>query len=130
MYDNSGVDVTAEPFCAEFTDKGIRNSNGYVENSGYSMQTLRSLLYVLCATEPGTFYLGAIRETDRRSPEIKVFNECCVFFPYFDNQKRFHVVIYKDGNAVSFDEFYSRYYRDFISLVKVQATEEFYPSDY
>ena len=130
MYDNSGVDVTAEPFCAEFTDKGIRNSNGYVENSGYSMQTLRSLLYVLCATEPGTFYLGAIRETDRRSPEIKGFNECCVFFPYFDNQKRFHVVIYKDGNAVSFDEFYSRYYRDFISLVKVQATEEFYPSDY
>lgn len=130
LYNNSGVDVTIEPFCAEFTEKGIRNSNGYVENSGYTVQTLKSLLYILAATEPGTFYFGAIRETDRRSPEVKVFNECCVFFPYFDNHKRFRIVIFKDGAEISFDEFYSRYCKDFVSLVKVQTTEDFYPADY
>lgn len=129
LYNNSGVDVTVEPFCAEFTEKGIRNSNGYIENTGYSVQALKSLLYVLASENPETFYFAAIRETDRRSPEVKVFNECAVIFPYFDSQRRFHAVIYKDGAEMSFDEFYSRYCLDFVSLVKVQTTEEFYPAD-
>ncbi len=128
MFDNSGVDVTIEPFCAEFTEKGIRNSNGYIENTGYSVQTLKALLYVLASSNPDTFYFAAIRETDRRSPEVKVFNECCAIFPYFDNKGRFHTTIYKDGAEIGIDEFYSRYCLDFVSLVKVQTTEEFYPA--
>lgn len=128
LYKDSGVDVNIEPFCAELTEKGIKNSTGYIENNGYSVQVLKSLLYVLASTEPQLFYFGAIRETDRRSPEIKVFNESCVFFPYFDSQKKFKVVIFKDGQQMGFEEFYSRYYLDSVSLVKVQTTEDFYPA--
>lgn len=128
LYKDSGVDVKIEPFSAELTEKGIRNSTGYIENNGYSVKVLKSLLYVLSAMEPQIFYFGAIRETDRRSPEVKVFNECCAFFPYFDSQKHFKCVIFKDGSEISFDDFYSRYYNDSISLVKVQTTEYFSPA--
>lgn len=128
IYKNSGTDVTIEPFCAELTDKGINNSLGYVENSGYQVKAIKPLLYVLACENPGLFYFGAIRETDRRSPEVKIFNECCVFFPYFDSKKRFNCTIFKDGSEISLEDFLSRYYSDFVSLVKVHTTEQFYPN--
>ena len=87
------------------------------------------MLYILAVTEPETFYFGAVRETDRRSPEVKVFNECCVFFPYFDDKGRFKCVIFKDGTEISYDEFFSRYCLDFVSLVRCQATEQFFPAE-
>ncbi len=127
LYNESGTDVTIEPFTSEMTEKGIVNSTGFMENTGYSMHSLKALLYILAVTEPETFYFGAIRETDRRSPEVKVFNECCVFFPYFDEQSRFKCVIFKDGEELSFDEFYGRYILDFVFLTRVPAVEEFYP---
>jgi hypothetical protein len=83
----------------------------------------------LAATNPQLFYFGAIRETDRKSPEVKIFNECCAFFPYFDSQKRFKCDVFKDGAQMSFEEFFSRYCLDSVSLVKIQATEEFYPAE-
>lgn len=129
LYKDSGVDVTIEPFCAELTEKGIQNSTGYIENNGYSVKMLKSLFYVLAAQNPQIFYFGAIRETDRRSPEVKIFNECCAFFPYFDNQKRFKCEVFKDGSQMTFEEFFSRYCLDSVSLVKIQASEEFYPDD-
>lgn len=129
LYKDSGVDVTIEPFCAELTEKGIRNSFGYIENSGYSVKMLKPLLYVLAAQNPQLFYFGAIRETDRRTPEVKIFNECCAFFPYFDSQKRFKCEVFKDGSQMSFEEFFSRYCLDSVLLVKLHAAEEFYPAD-
>jgi len=129
LYNESGVDVTVEPFTAEFTEKGIVNSTGYVENTGYQVRCLKAMLYILAVTEPETFYFGAVRETDRRSPEVKVFNECCVFFPYFDDKGRFKCVIFKDGTEISYDEFFSRYCLDFVSLVRCQATEQFFPAE-
>ena len=128
LFNESGVDVKLEPFTAEITEKGIINSAGYIENSGYQVNCLKSMLYILAVTEPETFYFGAIRETDHKSPEVKVFNECCVFFPYFDDKGRFKCVVFKDGSEISFDEFYSRYCLDFVSLTRCQATEQFFPA--
>ena len=129
FYRDSGVDVTVEPFCAELTDKGIVNSSGYIENNGYSVRMLKPLLYVLAAENPQIFYFGAIRETDRRTPEVKIFNECCAFFPYFDSQKRFKCAVFKDGAQMSLEEFFSRYCLDSVSLVKIHAADEFHPAD-
>ena len=127
LFNESGVDVDIEPFAARFTEQGIKNTEGYIHDSGYSVQALRALLYVLAATEPETFYFGAIRETHRKTPEVKVFNECVALFPYFDSEGHFQLVIFKDGTTIPYDEFFSRYCLDTISLVKVRATNEFYP---
>lgn len=127
MFDNSGVDVCEEPFVCELTENGLVYSTGYIHNSGYSMQSLKSLLYVLAVTEPETFYFGAVRETHRKTPEVKVFNECVVFFPFFDEKGAFQCVAYKDGQSISLEDFYNRYCLDRISLVRVKASKEFYP---
>ena len=125
---NSGVDVRIEPFCSEFTDEGIKNLAGFIPNSGYSCRYLKALLYVLAATESETFYFAAIREVDRtRNPEVKVFNNCAVFFPYFDSNGNFQVTIFKDGAEISFDDFYARYSKDFVYLTRCACTESFYP---
>lgn len=127
-FDNSGVDVTIEPFCSEFTEKGILNLAGFIPNTGYNSKYLKALLYVLAVTEPETFYFGAIREVDRtRNPEVKVFNNCAVFFPYFDTNGNFQVVVFKDGAEMKFDDFYQRYCADFVYLTRCACTENFYP---
>lgn len=127
LYNESGVDVKIEPFAAELTDNGIQNISGFIKNTGYSVKQLKPMLYVLAVTEPETFYFAAIRETDRRTPEVKVFNECAVIFPYFDARGRFQCTIFKDGREIPLDRFYSRYYRDYIFLTRARCTEKFFP---
>lgn len=126
-YEDSGVDVEIEPFSAELTDKGIKNVSGYIKDSGYSVKALRSLLYVLAATEPGTFYLASMRETSRHGKEIKAFNECAAIFPYFDSDRKFRIVVFQDCAEVNFESFCNRFYYDTVNLVKIQGTERFFP---
>ncbi len=127
-FEDAGVDVTIEPFCAEFTSQGIQNLSGFVANTGYSAKYLRPLMYVLAATEPETFYFGAIRETDRtRTPEVKVFNNSAVFFPYFDSEGHFDVAVFKDGLELSFEDFLRRYSADSVFLARASCTERFFP---
>ena len=128
LYNEAGVDVSIEPFSAEMTAQGIKNISGFIKDNGYAMTTLKPLLYVLAASEPETFYFAAIRETDRRTtPEVRVFNECAVFFPYFDEKGHFQCSVFKDGAEISFERFYSRYYKEFIFLTRARCSEQFFP---
>lgn len=127
LYDKSGVDVTAEPFCAEITEKGVRNFSGCVPNTGYAVSALKALLYTLAATEPDTVYFGAIRQTDRKTPEVKVFNECAALFPYFDPEGRFRCAVFSRCEEIPFADFCRRYGQDFIFLTRARCTEQFFP---
>ncbi len=126
-YKDSNVDVQIEPFCAELTENGIKNTFGFIKDSGYSVTALKSLLYVLSVTEPHTFYLAAIRETSRYSPEVRAFNECAAIFPYFDKNKKINIAIFKDCQELDFESFYNRFCIDYVNLVKIQATDKFAP---
>lgn len=127
LYNESGVDVSIEPFSFELTDKGVEGAVCFIQNSGYSVKKLKPLLYILASSEPESFYFMAIRETDRKSPEIKVFNDCAVVFPYFDSDGNFKFIIFKDGVEVSYDDFYSRYCKDYVFLTRSRCTEQFFP---
>ena len=129
MFNQSGVDVTINPFASSIKDKGVATSVTFIENTGYRIQVLKSLLYVLAATEPDTFYLGAIRETDRSvSPEVTVFNQNAVFFPYFLDDGTFACIVYMNGNKLTLDEFMRLYQSDFLYLTKVKSNEQFFPA--
>ena len=127
-FKNSGVDVTRNLFSAINTPDGIKSQVTFIENTGYSVSALKSLLYVLAATESGSFYFGAIRETDRTvSPEIKVFNDCAAFFPYFDEKGVFGCYVFINGKPKSLDDFILYYSQDYVYFTRVRATERFYP---
>ena len=128
MFNQSGVDVTINPFASSITDKGVANTVTFVENSGHTVSVLPSLLYVLAATEPGTFYFGAIRGADRTvSPEIRAFNECVAFFPYFHDDGGFACSVFINGREMTLENFCYYYADDFVYLTRVKSSERFFP---
>ena len=142
-YPDSDVDVRLEPFVAESTPGGVARVTGYLADNGYSMTQLRALLYVLAVTDPGKFYFGAIRDTDRSRtvqtvaadgtrttehlPEVKVFNTCVALFPYFDDNGRFACAVFADGAEYELSSLIAQYRKEFIHLVRVNASDQFYP---
>jgi len=128
LFNQSGVDVTVNPFASTISDKGVANIVTFIENTGYSVSVLRSLLYVMASTEPGTFYFGAIRGTDRTvSPEIKAFNECAAFFPYFRDDGGFNCAVFMNGREMTLEDFCLLYEDDFVYLTRAKSSEQFFP---
>ena len=129
LFNQSGVDVTINPFASSITEKGVANTISFVENSGYTVKVLTSLLYVLAATEPGTLYFGAIRGTDRTvTPEIMAFNECVAFFPYFREDGSFACNVFMNGREMTLENFCFYYADDFVYLTRVKSSEQFFPN--
>lgn len=128
LFNQSGVDVTVNPFASSITDKGVANTVTFVENSGHTVAVLPSLLYVLAATEPSTLYLAAIRGTDRTvSPEIMAFNDCVAFFPYFQEDGSFACNVFMNGREMSLENFCYYYAEDFVYLTRIKSSERFFP---
>ena len=128
MYNESGTDVTINPFAATISGAGTLNTVTFIEDTGYNVSVLKSLLYVLAATESGNFYFGAIRETDKTiPPEIKVFNDCVAFFPYFSSNGSFGCFVYMNGKQISLDDFCMIYPDSYVYLTRARASNNFYP---
>ena len=129
LFNQSGADVTINPFASSITDKGVANTVTYVENSGYTVPVLHSLMYVLAATEPGTLYFGAIRGADRTvSPEVMAFNDCVAFFPYFREDGSFACSVFMNGREFTLEDFCLFYADDFVYLTRVKSSERFFPN--
>lgn len=130
-HNTSGCDVLVEPFSSEVSATGqLANSLGYLKDSGYRIDTIKGLLYVLAATEPGKMYLGAVRQNNRttaESPEVHFFTESVAIFPYFDAYNRFEVVIFEKGQEISLETFMDRYRDSYLHLVRINASERFFP---
>lgn len=126
-FNESGVDVTIEPFATGLTDNGIVNTVTFIKDCGYNIDVLRSLLYVLANTEPGTIYFGAIRETDYRSPEVKVFNKNVVLMPYFETNGLFNCYVFINGTEMTLSDLLSRFRKDFVYLTRVRSNDTFFP---
>lgn len=136
MYKDSGVDVSVEPFAAKWTDKGVQSEVGYIKNTGYKIQYLKPLLYVLATTNPQNFYLAAIRQTGGGSgaPEVKVFNDAAAIFPYFDSDGKFKAVVFYDGVEYTLRQFCDsfagqRTNDSFAHLTRVKTSAKFYPQE-
>ena len=126
-FNESGVDVTIEPFATGLTDNGIVNTVTFIKDCGYNIDVLPSLLYVLANTEPGIIYFGAIRETDYRSPEVKVFNKNVVLMPYFETNGLFNCYVFINGTEMILSDFLSRFKKDFVYLTRVRSNDTFFP---
>ncbi|MBR5965156.1 MAG: hypothetical protein IK015_03490 [Treponema sp.] len=134
LYKDSGVDVSIEPFAVRWTDKGFQNAAGYIANTGYRVQYLKPLLYVLATKYPQYFYLAAIRQTDRGKGgnEFSVFNDAAAIFPYFDADGKFKAVVFYDGREYSLQQFCSSFEKSngaFVHLVRVKTSAKFYPQE-
>ena len=130
-YNTSGCDVKTEPFASKIDENGaLLHSVGYLDNTGYKISDIKSLLYVLTSIEPGRFYLGAVRQGDtsaENQPDLHFFTESVVIFPYFDTADRFNVVIFEDGKELSLETFMAKFRDSYVHLVRVNSSERFFP---
>ena len=126
-FNESGVDVTTEPFATGLSASGVVNTVTFIKDTGYDVDFLKSLLYVLANTEPGTIFFSALRQTDYRSPEVKVFNNCVLLMPYFETNGRFNCYVFMNGTEMTLEDFVNQYRDDFIYLTRVRSSEQFFP---
>lgn len=130
MYNESGMDVKVEPFSGELAEDGtVHQSIGYIENCGYQIARLRSLLYVLAVSDPSYCYLAAVRQSfqNGNDPELYMFNEAAILFPYFDAKGTFNCVVFENGKELSLSQFVSRYDNCFVHLTRVLTSRDFFP---
>ncbi len=131
LYEQTGVDVTIEPFSSEVTDEGILLTAGYLKNTGYNIDKLQSLLYVLGVSNPTYCYLAAIREkingVEGKSPELYVFDKSAAIFPYFDKEGRFMCTVFENGTEMSLETFVKSHPGCYVHLTRVLTSSKFNP---
>ena len=118
VFETSGVEVKNVPF-----------NNIYSETAGYEITALKPLMYTLAVTEPGRFYLGAIRHTVKRGEgqEVSVYTECAAFFPVLDKEGRFALIIFENGKELSFSDFIKAHENDTVHLTRITSSANFFP---
>ncbi len=128
FWEKSGVDVKIAPFSAEMTEKGLSPAVGYVKNSGYRIDCLKSILYALAVKEPGYCYLAAIRRKVPGSyPEVLKFDRAAVIIPYFDKSGHFVCNVFENGQELTLSAFARKYKDSFVHLVRVRCEDHFDP---
>ncbi|MBP5158538.1 MAG: hypothetical protein ILP18_11785 [Treponema sp.] len=125
--DETGVDVTVEPFVSDIVDGGELRSVGYIQDTGYSITELKSLLYVLAVTECQYIYFGAIKSGSKAGGGDSVFNNCAVFMPYFDDNGSFDCIVFEQGKEYVLDAFLDLHGDSFVHLERVKSTDYFQP---
>ncbi len=133
VYDRntSGADVKTDAFAYYIDADGVPKNTGYAFNSGYPVELLKPLFYVLAVTEADRFFLGAVRQgtvqTSAGTAERQVFTGTAAFFPWFDSQGRFQLSVFEKGEEYTIDEFAKKYRGGFVSLVRIKASRDFFP---
>lgn len=129
-YNETGLDVTFEPFAGVSTESGIAQVFGYTKDTGYLIKNIRALLYVLAQRESNYFYIGAIR---RESPvPVKkgvpnyIFDRTAIFFPYFAEDGRFDCIIFENGEEIPLKTFIEQNKKNFVHLSRFMASEKFF----
>ncbi|ULQ60558.1 hypothetical protein K7I13_04510 [Brucepastera parasyntrophica] len=112
--DSSGADITVSV---------LAGRPGYFKNVGYEMQDLLPLLYWLAVHEPGHLYLGAVSR-ERGEPPMRQFHHVAVFFPHFDKNGTFSVVVFENAEETDINRFIRVNSDAFINLVRVKIPED------
>ena len=136
LYSESGMDVTIEPFNGEVGADGVtvEQAVGYIADTGYQIERLRPLLYVLAVSEPTYCYIAAVRRRSdgastktAQEPEVYKFDQIAVLFPYFDKTERFNCIVFENGKELSLSQFAAKYRGSFVHLSRVLTSRDFYP---
>ena len=127
----SGADVKTDAFAYYIDADGVSKNTGYAADSGYPVELLKPLFYVLAVTEADRFFLGAVRQSTMQAEaetfERQAFTGTAAFFPWFDSQGRFQLSVFEKGEEYTIGEFAEKYRGGFVSLVRVKASQEFFP---
>ena len=99
----------------------------YIEDVGYDVHDLHTLLYLLAIREPNTFYLGSINKDFGNDPPLRQHFHIALFFPYFANDGTLQVTIFERNFETNIDLFIERNREHQIHLVRLESSSQFQP---
>ena len=97
----------------------------YRENLGYELEKLKTLLYLLAVRNPGAVYMGAVNSPFGEDPVLWQFHHVALFFPWFDRNGDFQLVVMETGERSSLENLNFRYPDSFVHLSRVRVPSRF-----
>lgn len=104
----------------------LRSYPGFLQNAGYGIEGLHSLLYMLAVNEPGHIYLAAVND-EQGTPRLRQFFHVAVLVPYFNEYGEFQVACFESAEETSFSKFKTRYPGGYVNLSRVPVEARFDP---
>ncbi len=99
----------------------------YVNNVGFPVKSLKTVLYELAVSDPEYFYLGAVNMITDNPPGLRKYLHVIVLFPAIDSLGRFSYVILSRNKEISLKELEMQYPDSFVHLVRIRADNHFDP---
>jgi hypothetical protein len=107
----------------------VRDAPGfaYVDDVGYAIADLTTVLFRLARAAPGRIYLGSVNRPAPGDPGLRLHDHVVVLLPYVDKGRAFRVAVFESSAERSVDSLAERYPSDFIHLVRFDARGDFHP---
>jgi hypothetical protein len=107
----------------------VRDAPGfaYVDDVGYAIADLPTVLFRLARTAPGRIYLGSVNRAAPGDPGLRQHEHLVVLLPYVDAGRVFRVAAFERSSETSTGSLLKRYPSDFIHLVRFDARGDFDP---
>jgi hypothetical protein len=102
----------------------------YVEDVGYPVEDLPTILYLLARRDPGAIYLGSVSsspDAGAASGGIRQHHHVVALFPYVDGRGIFREVVMERNVETSLESVRTRYPGSFVHLVRLDSAGEFAP---
>jgi hypothetical protein len=115
---------TGELQPVEAMDVGDVDLFPYVEDVGYPVESLRTILSILSRREPGTFYLGSVNSSPGPGAGpggLRQHHHVVVLFPYVDQAGLFRSVVMERNVESTVDSLAARYPGSSVHLVRVSS---------
>lgn len=97
----------------------------YVEDRGYRVKDLKSLMYTLALKDPDYFYLGAINGNWGSQPVLLQYYHIVSIFPRISESGRFEPIVFERNVESSIDSLIRRYPNEYIHLIRIKASKDF-----
>jgi hypothetical protein len=104
----------------------LRSYPSFLQNAGYGIEGLHSLLYTLAINEPGHIYLAAVNE-EQGTPPLRQYFHVAVLVPYFNEYGEFQVACFESAEETSFNVFKTRYPGGYVNLSRIPVEAAFDP---
>ncbi|MEM5947943.1 hypothetical protein WKV44_05255 [Spirochaetia bacterium 38H-sp] len=115
------------PTSKEAWDVRTLYSLRYIEDKGYRAEQLYQALYLAAIEYPGYFFLGSVNGYWGKDPVLWQHYHVAAFFPYFDDDGKFHVAVVERNRSTALSAFIKRYPDNYVHLVRVKAPQTFIP---
>jgi hypothetical protein len=105
----------------------VRDAPGfsYVEDVGYAVADLGTVLFRLVRESPGRIYLGSVNRPVPGKSELRQHDHVVVLLPYIDAGRVFRVAVFERSAETSTSSLARRYPSDFIHLVGFDVRGDF-----